>query len=325
MPTNRTSTSVPPPSPIPTATGSRSAANETFIEYLESSLQPPHLAFPPSTRHPVPVEIDVRSLASRGRESVDRLLRSAREYGACRISGHGILGEELRSFVEAADVVFRNSDFVARTGNREEIVWALSPESEGKFINRNFSQIMENVARKLDAVAKQLIQVLMENADNKKFWKVMQEKETVVTLYRYHHNNDLLKEENPPLPNDHRNDKSFGHAISFHLHIDHCKFHVQSKRGLLSFEEGPDTIAITVGKQLEEWSLGEFKCVSGESITEPDIQAASQASYSLELKYISSSINKNFNNRSKTISLLDQVLFAVIVTFLYKVCIFLLT
>lgn len=73
--------------------------------------------------------------------------------------------------------------------------------------------------------------------------------------------------------------------------------------------------------------MGEFKGVSGETtinIEPADVQK-SQACYSLEFKYISSSTNYKYNNRSKTISLLDQVLLAVIVTFIYKVFIFALT
>jgi hypothetical protein len=142
MATMRTrNTLAPPPSPIPTAAGSRSAANQTFTEYLEHSLRPPNLALPATTRHPIPSNVDLRSLASRGRDSIDRILQSARHHGVFRISGHGISGEELRSLVEEAEPVLRNSDapnLVKRNGNRKEILWARSRnerlESAPKFI-----------------------------------------------------------------------------------------------------------------------------------------------------------------------------------------------
>ncbi|GLT73006.1 hypothetical protein SLA2020_448960 [Shorea laevis] len=140
MATMRTrNTLPPPPSPIPTATGSRSAANQTFTDYLEHSVRPPNLALQAATRHPIPPDVDLRSLASRGHEPVDRILQSAMQYGAFRISGHGISGEELRSLVEEAEPVFRNLEalnLVERNGNREKIVWARSPELESapKFI-----------------------------------------------------------------------------------------------------------------------------------------------------------------------------------------------
>ncbi|KAG7965291.1 hypothetical protein I3843_09G215600 [Carya illinoinensis] len=301
MATMRATTAVPSPSPIPTGKGSYSAANETFIKHLKNSLQPPKLEFPVRTHHLVPAEIHIRSLVSRGRGSVDRLLRSAGEFGACRISGHGISSEELRSLVEEAEGVFRNSCFVERKGgNREEIALTPTQHWEGEFTYPKFSQIMENVASKLDAVAKQLIQVLTENADDKKFWKVMQDQKEVVavTLYRHHHNNDLLEEQDPipvPLPNNQRNDKSYGddhdHALSFHLPMEQCQFYIQSKRGLLSFKEGPDRIVVIIGKQLEEWSQqGEFKCVSGDNtniIHQDGGLQGTQPFYTLELKYSS--------------------------------------
>ncbi|XP_059428363.1 gibberellin 2-beta-dioxygenase 8 [Corylus avellana] len=333
MATMRTTDTLdPPPSPIPTATGSRSAANQIFTEYLEHSLRPPNLALPATTRHPIPSDVDLRSLASRGRDSVDRLLQSARQYGVFRISGHGISSEELGYLVEEAEPVFRNPEalnLVKRNGNREEIVWARSRnerlESAPKFIGseteryRNFRQIMEKVAGKLDAVAKESIEIFMENA-GKKHCDGIQEKETVLALHRYDHNT-LLMEKNSVLSNE---KNEYGDALTLHLPSQHSQFHVQSKRGPLSFELGPDTIVVTVGKQLEEWSLGEFKSVSGEMIIAPDIQGI-PAPYCVELKYSSSSTYHSFDKNCKTISIADQILFALIIILLYKVFVYALS
>ncbi|KAF3961521.1 hypothetical protein ACB098_09G090200 [Castanea mollissima] len=314
----------PLPSPIPTASGSRSAANEIFTEFLENSLQLPNLSLPHHLpRHPIPEIVDFGSLT--GRDSVDRILRSAKEYGAFRINGHGISREELRSLLREADAesVFRISEGNLNFRNREGIVWDRSNierlDSAGKSIGseryRNFSQNMENLASKLDNVAKQLIEIFIENA-GKRFQEGINEKETILTLYRYDHN-DLLMEKIPSLPNE-KNRNSCGHALSLHLPIEHSQFHVQSKHGSLSFEEGPDTIVVTVGKQLEEWTLGEFKCVSGEMIIVPDCQGT-RPSYSVELKYSPSSISHSFDKNCKKISLIDQIILALIITFLYKI------
>ena len=124
----------PPPSPIPTASGSRSAANESLTNYLEKSLQIPDLTLPESQalHHPdPPYEVDFQSLALRESNSVERLLRSAREFGVLRIGLHGIdTGDgELRSLVKEAARVFgmleeRDTGFRRyRAGKREEIVW----------------------------------------------------------------------------------------------------------------------------------------------------------------------------------------------------------
>jgi hypothetical protein len=114
---------------------------------------------------------------------------------------------------------------------------------------------MENVAGKLDAVGRQLIRIFIEDVD-KKFWDGIQEKETVLALHRYDHNT-LLMEQNSLLPNE---KNEYDDALTLHLPAQHSQFYVQSKRGSLSFEQGPDTIVVTVGKQLEvTWCL--FKLV----------------------------------------------------------------
>lgn len=132
----------PPPSPIPTAAGSRSAANQTLSEFLEKSLQVPdlitlsesqdllhdhHHSDPP----PPPYKVDFESLALRERSSVELLLRSAREWGVVRIGWHGIdtEEEELTALVKEAARVFgvleeRDAGFRRyRAAKREEIVW----------------------------------------------------------------------------------------------------------------------------------------------------------------------------------------------------------
>lgn len=292
-------------------------------------MRPPNLALQAATRHPIPPDVDLRSLASQGRDSVDRILQSARQYGAFRISGHGISGEELRSLVEEAEPVFRNSEalnLVERNGNREKIVWARSPELESapKFIGseteryRNFRQIMENVAGKLDAVAKQLIRIFIEDAD-KKFWDGIKEKESVLALHRYDHNTDLLMEQISVLPKE-KNEHG-DHALTLHLPTQHSHFYVQSKRGPLSFEQGSDIILVTVGKQLEEWSAGEFKSVSGEMIVAPDIQGI-PASYSVELNYSSSTLFHSFYKNCNTISIPHQILLALIITLLFNLFVY---
>lgn len=127
-----------PPSPIPRAAGSRSAANQILAEFLEKSLHVPELALPEASAiardHQVPI-INLRSIISSENDSVNRLLQSAREFGAFRIKCYGISGEELRSLVKEAERVFGiledrdtgyRRDIGGRINNREEIVWVRS-------------------------------------------------------------------------------------------------------------------------------------------------------------------------------------------------------
>ncbi|OMO62575.1 hypothetical protein CCACVL1_22744 [Corchorus capsularis] len=106
---------VPPPSPIPTATGSRSAANESLSRYLEKRLQVPDLLMLPESqdRHlqeqssPPGDEIEFHSLVLRDSSAVERMLRSAREVGAFRIWCGGIMSkEEMKALVKEAERVF---------------------------------------------------------------------------------------------------------------------------------------------------------------------------------------------------------------------------
>ncbi|KAK9290542.1 hypothetical protein L1049_008712 [Liquidambar formosana] len=93
----------PPPSPIPTGKGLRSAAvdDEILSEYLQKSLQIPDLTLPKSSfsasvHRLVPTEIDYRSIVSRERDSIDLLLRSAAEVGVFLIIGHWNFGRGVK-------------------------------------------------------------------------------------------------------------------------------------------------------------------------------------------------------------------------------------
>lgn len=114
---------------------------------------------------------------------------------------------------------------------------------------------MENVTEKLDAVAEQLIQIFMENSDNKQFSKGIKEKKSVLTLCKYDHEN-LFEERNPLLPSE-ESEKSYGHAVSLHLPVENSQFYVQPNGDPFSFQEGPETIVVTIGRQLQVtcWAL----------------------------------------------------------------------
>lgn len=106
-PTKRYRSAPPPlPSPIPTATGSRSAADEIFSRYLEASLRVPELALL-EPQHPGRAldVVDLESLVLRDGASVHRLVRSAREFGAFWIRGHGVSDEALQSLAREAERV----------------------------------------------------------------------------------------------------------------------------------------------------------------------------------------------------------------------------
>ncbi|CAL8165866.1 unnamed protein product [Prunus armeniaca] len=331
---SRLTSGAPPPSPIPTAKGSRSASNENFTQFLDKCLQIPDLAWPPQlhphfsgTRHPVPAEVDLRSFSS---DAIARLLVSARESGAFRITNHGISAEELGSVVREAESVFGNDGnlsrrFVERTGNREEIKWVL--ESGQKVVEdekyRGFCKSMEKVAGKVEAIADQVSEVLFANAE-KQVEKKMRSEMGKVRLYRYNHQ-DHSMEQNPSsnyLQNEIINGNNLreceDHALCLHLPLEHSQFNIRSEGegGSLCFDAGPETLVVTVGNQLEG-----FKCVSGEMIFVPDI-ITSQASFSIQLKV---PLLSNSRKKSNTVSITDQICIAVILCFLYMIFVFVYT
>ncbi|KAL0294837.1 UNVERIFIED_CONTAM: hypothetical protein Sradi_6865700 [Sesamum radiatum] len=76
------SPAAPPPSPIPTGKGSRSAADEILSEYIDKSIQIPELRLPRQVQvHQFrPEKISYESLQLRERDSVRGLVRSLESW-----------------------------------------------------------------------------------------------------------------------------------------------------------------------------------------------------------------------------------------------------
>ncbi|KAK3007166.1 hypothetical protein RJ639_016558 [Escallonia herrerae] len=117
---SRSSAPVEPPSPIPTGKGSRSAANSIFSNYVDESKRIPELTLPGYGHRSVLPDIDYKSLVSRDPDYVDLLLRSVLQFGAFRINGHGISGEELR--LEAESLLGVSSENRLRYGDHKELL-----------------------------------------------------------------------------------------------------------------------------------------------------------------------------------------------------------
>ncbi|KAI4353534.1 hypothetical protein L6164_002477 [Bauhinia variegata] len=322
----------PPPSPIPTGRGSRCAANEIFCEYLEKTLQLPELMLPEShfvgaagRRLVVPAEIDYRRLAY----SVDLIIESAKDFGAFRINGHGISGHVLGMVVDEAECMFVESKktdarAIQRNGPRGEKIPCVRSSKGTLEFNapkllsgekyHNFRKCMESVANILNTIV-ELVSLALQEDTSEEFKERIQETENVISLCRYRHDNDNAKKNEASYNEE--NDTSCAHALRFYLPMEHCIFYLQSERGPLSFDAGPGTVVVTIGKQIEEWSLSKFKCVPAEMIFMPSSDD-SDASFSIELNCFSRNLNQNLNTCHKIISLTDQILIAICLGFLYK-------
>nr|XP_018628081.2 uncharacterized protein LOC104101583 [Nicotiana tomentosiformis] len=111
----------PPPSPIPTGRGSRSAVNSILGEYIDQSIHVPHLTLPKNTYRWVLDEIHYPSLLLRENDVMNRLLSSAAEFGVVRIIGRGISGEELRTMLTENEWLFGLSS--EKYANYDKFVW----------------------------------------------------------------------------------------------------------------------------------------------------------------------------------------------------------
>ncbi|KAL0544788.1 hypothetical protein IC582_019913 [Cucumis melo] len=336
----------PPPSPIPTATGSRSAGNETFKTFLENSTHLPQLSLPESRFasgfNTTPAVVDFRSLVSSGcGEAVARMLRSVNEFGAFRIVNHEISGEEVLSVVNEAKSVLKDSNmgvddrrWDGDDGNREAILQVRrrnDSEVSGNTVveaetDREISEKMEKIRRKLEGIGEKLSEILCgfvgENVE-----KLGEKKETIFSIYRYHHHpNDLFERKKDHNTKFSKNERESDEKVMMKLEIpgEHCQFYVnyscqQQKQYSLCFDAAADTIVVTIGKQFQEMSIGKLKSARSEMIFVPDL-LGTQTSFSIDLKFSNPNLvlnNNNNNSHSKIISISDQIFVAFLLLSLY--------
>lgn len=108
---------------------------------------------------------------------------------------------------------------------------------------------MENIAIKLDYIAELLGKVFVENIARTQFGKRIQGKESALSLCRYDHNDNYMKQ-NPSSPNE-RNSKTCDFTFCLHLPATPSRFLLPSAQGRLSLDAGPDTILVVVGHRIE--------------------------------------------------------------------------
>ncbi|KAL4587205.1 hypothetical protein LXL04_000072 [Taraxacum kok-saghyz] len=344
------SSPAPPPSPVPlSARGNRT--EQAFSNYLDKMKNMPDLNLPDYVNRSVIADVEYRLIKSKDRNSISEMMRSAKKYGVFRISGHGISTEELQvAFTEAEFCFGLLADRWSRDGDREEFQWSRSAIAaaerrrdvarEDRF--RKFSQKMDNVASKLEAIADVAANIV--GSYKSKSRKKIKENETRMTLFK--HNNSALQPHTPrsshtPRATADGKAESCSFALSLHIPTEQGEFCLLTKEGPLSFRTSPDTIIFTFGEQIElnllgyeickylsngkfmvikEWSCGEFKGSFGEINIEPEIQA--EGAYSIELK-CSPSILNHAVDRINTISITDQILFLLALALLYVVVSFL--
>lgn len=118
------------PPPIPTGKGLMSAADPEFSKYADITKeeQVPDLILPEHVRSNFqePSEIDYRLLLTGDDDSVQRLLKSAADFGVFLIIGHGLCSEEVKSTLVENQWAFEKLSKATRrrfAADHEEFVW----------------------------------------------------------------------------------------------------------------------------------------------------------------------------------------------------------
>ncbi|OWM67064.1 uncharacterized protein LOC116207173 [Punica granatum] len=331
-------TLAPPPSPIPTGKGSRSAADETFVRYLNKSFHIPDLTLPDQPRsHSAvnnpdqsPSTVDFQSVTLRDRDSIGGLMKSARNFGAFLMSGHGILHKELQSSLQEAehilgigggDVEFDRKIMGEQKGGRAVILRGNFRERTIKWTRElaetteRKSQYIEEVGYKLDQIAKEVIQVFSQGLADKKL--PTEEWEATLSIFRYVRGD--RSEPDTDLQRDQRNhgtDSDYTVTVILPLEqYTELTLRSETERGPMRFHSNADTVVVTCGKELQEWSqVGELKCASP---LEPEFHRGT--SLAIEYRCSLPTLHQTSRrNDCQKVSVYDQVLVVLVVTLVLK-------
>ncbi|BAS74990.1 uncharacterized protein [Oryza sativa Japonica Group] len=340
----------PPPTPIRTARGARSAAADELVlaEFLEASLRVPDLALPPkmssrrSFRYPAPPPTpDVLAgalLSGPDPDAARTAVGAAAESGAFRVGGAVDAGE-VRAAVEAAEAVFRAPEEVKRELGRwfrrrdrvagEEFYWfrpATASSDDDRVLDaalpgstyQVLREKMEIVASKMEDLAQCVMRVLSDNARNPEDSALSTGAASILCLTLYNCNKlkthwSEFGSTNPPN----------SYALSIHLSGRDQEICLRNQSGSTFFSLPAGSMLVTIGKQIQEWSNGEFKNAVGEILFE--LTDEPNPFISLELLYSPGHLrlpdvgrHARCIDHPKTVSFRDQILVAlVLLVFFY--------
>lgn len=322
----------PPPTPIATGKGYRSAAVDDWVlaDYLENSLKVPDLTLPEScfpSRSPVktPPEVDLSALLADEESAVRRVLAAAADFGAFRIGGwDAVTAKEVRAAIEAGGGVFGASGELGRwlgqrNGTGDEFYWRQSMRSEDERVLQaalpgtywTFREKMENITAKMEMVAESISKVLSEHIKSQRCSMEIADNPSILCLRKYNTNDiQANRNENSPAKSLH------SHALNLHISGDDHEFWIRSPGGSACFNMPAGSILVTLGRQLQEWSNGEFKSATGEMLFEPSDDP--NPSFSLEFMCTPLILRHELDHEIKKVSIVDQLLIMVLIFFFYN-------
>lgn len=116
-----------------------------------------------------------------------------------------------------------------------------------RYFSRRCSQEMDNVSIKLEAIAKELANVIAQSGIDQ-YQEPIQFSESKFSIYRYHRANII--DRNSSVISE-TNQESGHYALSLHLFLEPGEFYLESGLGLVSFETKPESLVVTMGNELE--------------------------------------------------------------------------
>lgn len=337
----------PPPSPIATAQGIKSAGvnNEILSEFLEHTLRIPELSLPepfiPFRGLPAFDLLSVRSREQR-KATGRRLVQSAIEIGCFQVVNHGISrdltvrAEEQSSRlfdlpVERKQLIVRSDrsrfgfehidaegDGAAeRNLSLQQTFWVdQNDNSMEKIIRKawpegfdNFSHAISEYTAALEKIASEVLEVIYENLSLDPYnLKELLGAENSSLLCLYSHEGSY-KCPSSGICHSH------SHVLSVHHHKGPSSFYVYADRGWTTFTLKPNTLVITMGNILRVWSNGLLKSVLGRAVTPGD-----KHFISMEFLYSPPSNICRYRSVGQLVkvSLVDQFLVTIILILLWN-------
>ncbi|KAL3631936.1 hypothetical protein CASFOL_024920 [Castilleja foliolosa] len=353
--THAVSFRAPPPSPV--APGRRSPfSNEAVLtEYLEQSLKVPDLilpdrVFPKQKSVQNPPKIDLQNLGSPGNYSGEVISDLVAQTGCLEVINHGISPDLIKLVLFLAAGIFEISPEKKRTAARsperqygfeefhgddeirdesEEFLWCrdesmiLEMEKVWPFGYSNFSQVMEKLQSEIEEVGSKILQFLEQHSMKKLCPENNSSEDQELAGNFCRIQKHCRKTDDEASENSLKYDvirmlikgSEFGHALCLHICSGSTDFHVYSKKGWLSFCPNQDSIVITVGDKLQAWSDGQYKHVIGR----PVFKGKDERCISMGFLFSSPNLKNSIkDDKLVTISLNQQIIFAILITITYQ-------
>ncbi|WVZ68376.1 hypothetical protein U9M48_017322 [Paspalum notatum var. saurae] len=183
-----------------------------------------------------------------------------------------------------------------------------------KMASSNFArEKMDTVASKMEDIAKTVIRVLSDNARNPNASSQFREAPSILCLKL--HDSNMSKtgwnEFGSADPPDH------SHALCIHLCGRDRQICLRNQGGSTFFSLPAGSMLVTIGKQVQEWSNGQFKSAVGEVLfemtDEPDPFISVELTYSPDDLHLSEfGGHARCISRPKAVSFRDQILIALL-------------